>query len=120
VGTITSVRRFIMTNATQTVVVQSAASKILEVGDEIVRDRYHGHYQYILKSNGSVLKCMEEDSETAICLTWLKQGTTIGAYNQEIVEGKKREATVGDWDVGIFVVVVIVIMGLGMLMGHKE
>jgi hypothetical protein len=109
-----------MTNATQTAVVQSAASKILEVGDEIVRDKYHGYYQYILKSNGSVLKCMEEDSETDICLTWLKQGTTVGAYNQEIVEGKEREATAGYWVLGIFVVVVIVIVGLGILMGHKE
>jgi hypothetical protein len=50
----------------QTVIVQSAASKILESGDEIVWDSNAPTGRYILKANGGVYKCMESDYETGI------------------------------------------------------
>jgi hypothetical protein len=71
----------------QTVIVQSAASKILESGDEIVWDSNAPTGRYILKANGGVYKCMESDYETGTCLTWLlQQGVTSTEIRQNIFE----------------------------------
>lgn len=58
---------------TQSVAIQTEASKILQVGDNIV-DVY-GEFagKYILKADGGVYKCMEKNYESGVCYTWLKQ-----------------------------------------------